>query len=74
MNTQQRHEHREFYNQLRLAIVFPGDTIAGVTKPYTPVNKDNMTWDELMQTPDTPYIARALATRKAGMLCAIGAY
>lgn len=74
MNTQQRHEHREFYNQLRLAIVFPGDTIAGVTKPYTPVNQDDWTWEDAMSAPDTPYIARRLATRPAGMLCAIGVY
>ena len=72
MTAQQRQAHREFYNQLRLAIVFPGDTIAGVTKPYTPVNKDDMTWDELMQTPDTPLIARYRATRETSMWFAVG--
>lgn len=58
MNAQQRHEHREFYNQLRLALVYPGDTIAGVTKLYTPVNKDNWTWEMAMSAPDTPTVAR----------------
>lgn len=58
MNAQQRHEHREFYNSLRLATVFPGDTIAGVTKAYTPVNKDNWTWEQAMSAPDTPAVAR----------------
>lgn len=57
MNTQQRTEHRELYNQLRLAITFPGDTIAGVTKPYAPIDKWAMSWDELMASEDTPDIA-----------------
>lgn len=74
MNAQQRHEHREFYNQLRLALVYPGDTVAGVTKPYEPINKDFMTWDELMSCPDTPMIARYRATRETSMWCAIGVH
>lgn len=74
MNAQQRHEHREFYNQLRLAIVFPGDTVAGVTRRYEPVNKDSWTWEDAMSAPDTPDIARGLATRQTGMLCAIGVH
>lgn len=57
MNAQQRHEHREFYNQLRLAIVFPGDTVAGVTKPYAPVDKTNWTFDYAMSQPDTEQVA-----------------
>lgn len=72
MTAQQRHEHREFYNQLRLAIVFPGDEVAGVTKAYTPVNKFEMTWEELMLTPDTPAVARYRQTRETSMWFAIG--
>lgn len=72
MNAQQKIEHRAFYNQLRLAIVYPGDAIAGVTKPYQPVNKDVLTWDELMLTPDTPTIARYRATRETSMWFRIG--
>lgn len=58
MTAQQRHDFREFYNQLRLAIVFPGETLAGVTKPYTPVNKDAWTWETAMSAPDTPMVAQ----------------
>ena len=65
---------RLLYNQLRLNLSFPGEVVATVRKPYAPVDKWSLSYDELMQTPDTPYIARCLATRKAGMLCAIGAY
>jgi hypothetical protein len=66
MNAQQKAAHREFYNQLRLAIVFPGDTIAGVTKPYAPVNKDEWTFDFAMTQPDTPAVAH-LRTRERRM-------
>ena len=74
MSAQQKRDFPELYYQLRLAIAYPGETVGAVRKPYTPVDKWSLSYDELMQTPDTPYIARALATRKAGMLCAIGAY
>jgi hypothetical protein len=50
---------RLLYNQLRLALVYPGDSIAGVTKPYTPVNYDkwSLTFDDLIASPATPRIA-----------------
>lgn len=57
MTAQQRTEHRDLYNQLRLALVYPGESIAGVTKPYAPVNKDNWTWEMAMASEDTPDIA-----------------
>lgn len=72
MNAQQRHEHREFYNQLRLAIVLPGDSIAGVTKPYTPVNKDVWSFDFAMTQPDTPAVAQGRRYEKT-MWLMIGA-
>lgn len=74
MNAQQKQAHRDFYNQLRLAIVFPGDSIAGVTKAYAPVNKDTLTWDELMATPDTLTVARYRQTRETSMWCGIGVH
>ena len=51
---------RILYNQLRLNLAFPGETVAGeVRKPYTPVNYDKwgLSYDELMACPDTPRIA-----------------
>lgn len=74
MNAQQRLEHRETYNQLRLAIAFPGETVGAVTKPYRPVDKWTLTYDELMACPDTPTIARYRATRETSMWCAIGVH
>lgn len=76
MSEQQIQSHRDLYERLRAQIAAPGDTYwrGGECLRRRFVNKDNMTWDELMSCPDTPYIARSLATRKAGMLCAIGVY
>lgn len=76
MNTELRNTElgRTLYNQLRLNLSFPGEVVATVRKPYTPVNQDDWTWDDAMNAPDTPYIARALATRQTGMLCAIGVH
>lgn len=54
MTAQQRTEHRELYNQLRLNLVYPGDSIAGVTKPYAPVNHDDWTWEYMLAAPPTP--------------------
>lgn len=55
MNTELRNTEagRALYNQLRLAIAFPGETIAGVTRLYEPVNKDDWTW-EMALADDTP--------------------
>lgn len=58
MTTQQKTDFRQVYNQLRLAIAFPGDDVAGLRKPYAPVNRDALSWDEIMLTPDTPAVAR----------------
>lgn len=58
MTAQQRHEHREIYTQLKLQLVDPGDSFAGVRKVYAPVDRYTLTWDQLMATPDTPTVAR----------------
>ncbi len=49
---------RNLYNQLRLNLSFPGEVVATVRKPYAPVNRDALSWDEIMLTPDTPAVAR----------------
>jgi hypothetical protein len=74
MTAQQRTDHRQIYNQLRLAIAFPGDTVGETRKAYAPVDKWALTWDELMATPDTPAIARYRATRETSMWCAVGVH
>lgn len=74
MTSAQKQQFREIYNQLRLAIVYPGETIAGVTKLYAPVNKDNWTWEMAMSAPDTPTIARYRQTRETSMWCGIGVH
>lgn len=72
MSAQQKQTHRQLYNQLRLAIAFPGKIVGETRKAYTPVDKWALTWDELMQTPDTPTVARYRATRETSMWFAIG--
>lgn len=58
MTYEQRQQHRELYQQLRLAITFPGDTFAGeYRKPFTAVCKDDWTWEMAMASEDTPDIA-----------------
>lgn len=76
MNAQLRNTEagRILYNQLRLSLIFPGETIGEQRRPYAPVNKDDMTWDELMTCPDTPTIARYRATRETSMWFAIGVH
>ncbi len=74
MTALQKAQHPEFYTQLKLQLLDPGDTYVGFRRQYTPVNRDDWTWEDAMSAPDTPYIARALATRKIGMLCVIGVH
>ncbi len=71
MTTAQRNEHRTLYNQLRLALAFPGETVAGVTRLYEPVNKDGWSWDDAMNAPDTAPVA-SYRRREKGMWLAIG--
>lgn len=72
MTAAQKAQHRQLYNQLRLALVYPGESIAGVTKPYTPIDKWSLSWDELMALPDTPDIAARRNTRQTSMWFRIG--
>lgn len=74
MTAAQKAQHRDLYNQLRLAIVFPGESVAGVTKLYEPVNKDNWTWEDAMAAPDTPNIARMRARGDKSLLFRLGRY
>lgn len=76
MNTELRNTQagRLLYNQLRLNLAFPGEVIAEVAKPYQPVNKWELTWEELMATPDTPTVARYRQTRETSMWCGIGVH
>jgi len=39
MSSQQKTEHRDLYNILRLRLLNPGESLAGVRKHYRPVNK-----------------------------------
>jgi len=73
MNTELRNTEvgRLFYNQLRLTLVYPGDTIGGQRRMYEPVNKLEPTWDELMLLPDTPTVARYRLTRETNMWFAL---
>lgn len=72
MNAQQKQAHRDFYNQLRLTLVYPGEIIGENRRPYAPVDRYALSFDELMLTPDTPTIARYRATRETSMWFAIG--
>jgi hypothetical protein len=74
MNTELRNTElgRTLYNQLRLSLSFPGEVVATIRKPYTPVNHDDWTWDDAMNAPDTPYITRSRATRETSMWIEIG--
>lgn len=72
MSYEQRQQHRELYQQLRLAIAFPGDTIGEVTKPYAPVDKWALSYDELLLTPDTPRVAYLRARYSVGALATVG--
>lgn len=57
MTDLQRQQHRDLYQQLRLALVMPGESIGGITKPYAAVNRDDWTWDMAIAAPPTPRIA-----------------
>jgi hypothetical protein len=57
MTALQKAQHTEIYTQLRLQLLDPGDTYAGVRKVYQPVNKDDWTFDYAMTQPDTPAVA-----------------
>lgn len=72
MTYEQRQQHRELYQQLRLAIAFPGDTIGGVTKPYAPVDKWALSFDELLAAPPTPRIAYLQARYPLAGLVSVG--
>lgn len=72
MTNIQRTAHRELYNQLRLALVYPGESLAGVTKPYAPIDKWALSWEELMQCPDTPDIAARRNVRQTSFLVRLG--
>lgn len=58
MTAQQKIDFREIYTQLKLQLVDPGDSFAGVRKTYAPVDRYALSWDALMLTPDTPAVAR----------------
>ncbi len=55
---EQRQQHREIYNQLRLQLAFPGDVVAEIRRPFQPVNRDDWTWEDAMRA-DTPSSVRA---------------
>lgn len=74
MTALQRAQHPEIYTQLRLQLLDPGDSYAGVRKIYTPIDRYALSWDELMQTPDTPAVARYRLTRETSMWCAVGVH
>lgn len=59
MTATQKAQHRELYNQLRLAIAWPGDEVADTRRLYSPINKDEWTWDDAMQAEDTPAVRHA---------------
>lgn len=73
MNAQQIAQHPEVYQQLKLALTFPGETIAGVRRAYTDVNKDDWTFDFALTQPDTPRVAH-LRKYEATMWLRIGKY
>lgn len=70
MTAQQRADHRDLYNQLRLNLAFPGETVAEVVKPY--VDKWALSYDELLLTPDTPRVAYLRGRYGVGTLATVG--
>lgn len=74
MSAQQKIDFREIYTQLKLQLIDPGDSFAGVRKTYAPVDRYALSWDQLMATPDTPAVARYRATRETSMWCGIGVH
>lgn len=58
MSDQQKRDHRDLYVQLRLNLIMPGEEIAGQRRPYTPVNRDDMTWEMAMAEPDVPPLGK----------------
>ena len=63
---------RTLYNQLRLQLSFPGETIAEVTKPYAPVDKWTLSYDDLIAAPPTPRIAYLQARYPLAGLASLG--
>ena len=59
MTAQQITQHRDVYERLRALTFAPGDSYwhngECVRRPF--INKDDMTFDELLACPDTPRIA-----------------
>lgn len=64
----------ELYTQLRLALLEPGEEWGGYRRPYTPVNKDNWTWEDAMRSEDTPDIAARCNRRQTSFLVGLGRY
>lgn len=50
-------QHPDIYRQLKLALVYPGDSLAGARRAYADVNKDDWTFDFALTQPDTPRVA-----------------
>ncbi len=75
MNTELRNTEigRQLYNQLRLGLVFPGETIVDSRRRYTPVNKDMWSWEDAMSAPDTATVANLRRYEKT-MWFAIGVH
>jgi len=72
MTAQQRTEHRDLYLQLRLNLALPGETVGGVRKPYTSVNKDDWTFDYMLTQPNTPRIAYLQARYPLAGIASLG--
>lgn len=74
MSAQQKIDFREIYTQLKLQLLDPGDSFAGVRKTYAPVDRYTLSWDQLMATPDTPTVARYRQTFETSMWFAMGVH
>lgn len=74
MTALQKAQHPDIYTQLKLQLLDPGDSFAGVRKIYQPIDRYALSWDQLMQTPDTPTVARYRQTRETSMWFAIGVH
>ena len=76
MSAEQIQNHRDVYEQLRARITAPGDAFWRngelIEKPYAPIDKWSMTFDDLMTCPDTPRIAYYRARYARGSLATVG--
>jgi len=74
MTAQQRADHYETYQQLRLALILPGETIGEERRRYTPVNYDKWTlsYDDLIAAPPTPRIAYLQARYPLAGIASLG--